>query len=259
MKVIVITGASGGIGAATAAWFAEHGWEVVGTSRRRDAEWSLDVTSDSSVGTLVEAVTDRFGRIDALFNNAGFAQIGGFEEFDQYAHQAAFEVNVFGAMRLSAAVLPVMRRQGSGTLVHMGSVTSHLPAPFMGSYAATKHALEGFSKSLDHELRGSGLRSILVRAGFMRSGIAGNTVYPAGPAPAALTGRNAVHRSIDAALEKADDPRVVARAVHAVCSSAGGPSVVEAGREAKALSRLLAWLPRATFERAFRKQFGLAP
>lgn len=259
MKVIVITGASGGIGAATAAWFGVHGWEVVGTSRRGDAKWCLDITSDASVSRFIEAVTARFGRIDALFNNAGFAQIGGFEEFDQGAHQAAFEVNVFGAMRMSAAVLPAMRRQGSGTLVHMGSITSHLPAPFMGSYAASKHALEGFSKSLDQEMRGSALRSILIRAGFMRSGIAGNTVYPSNPAPAALAGRDAVHRSIDAALEKADDPRVVARAVHAACTSVRGPSVVEAGREAKSLSRLSAWLPRATFERAFRKQFGLVP
>lgn len=259
MKVIIITGASGGIGAATAAYFREKKWEVVSTSRKPDAEWVLDVTSSSSVQKFTDTVKERFGRIDALFNNAGFAQIGGFEEFDQTAHQQAFETNVFGAMRVSAAVLPVMRAQGRGTLIQMGSVVSHLPAPFMGSYAASKHALEGFSKSLDHELRGSGLRSVLIRAGFMRSGIAGNTVFPMGPARPEHEGRNAVNRTIDVALAKADDPRVVAEAVYRACRSINSPSVLDAGREAKSLSRLSTYLPRAVFERAFRKQFGLAP
>lgn len=133
MKLIIITGATAGIGNATAKHFEENGWNVVGTSREKDASWVLDVTSQESVTQLTDKVVNEFGRIDAVFNNIGFAQIGGFEEFDLKAHQEAFNTNLFGAMRLSQSVLPEMRKQGHGTLVHMGSVVSHLPAPFMGS------------------------------------------------------------------------------------------------------------------------------
>lgn len=257
MKVIIITGATGGLGAATSRYFLDKGWEVVGTSRTDDAYWRLDLTSIAACEAFVLNVLDRYGRIDALFNNAGFAQIGGFEEFDQAAHQAIFETNVFGAMRLSAAVLPTMRKQGYGTLIHMGSVVGYLPAPFMGSYSASKHALEGFAKSLDHELRGSGLRSVLVRAGFMRSRIAENTAYS--KVGTISVGRDAVHRSIENSLSKADDPMEVARTVLKACSVKHSPSILTAGREAHNLARLSRYLPSRIFEKAFREQFGLTP
>lgn len=162
MKVIIITGASSGIGLATAQYFSKEGWEVVGTSRSPKSEWPLDVTQQTSVDRLLSDVLTKFGRVDALFNNAGFTQIGGFDGFLIEEHQAAFETNVFGAMCMTNAVPPAMRKQGSGMLLDMGSVVSFLPAPFMGSYAASKHTLEGFSKSLDHELRGTGIRSVLL-------------------------------------------------------------------------------------------------
>lgn len=257
MNVIIITGATGGIGSATAALFRREGWEVVGTSRRAECEWALDVTSQESVDRLVDTVARRFCRVDALFNNAGFAQIGGFEEFDMKAHLEAFDTNVFGAMRLSKAVLPLMRRGGRGTIVNMGSVVSHLPAPFMGSYAASKHALEGFSTSLDHELRGSGLRSVLIRSGFMSSNIAANTVFAPEADETLSAGRIAVHRNVDAALKDADDPCVVAEAVHRACRTDAAPAVVDVGKEATALARLSRFLPLSVFERGFRRRFGL--
>lgn len=256
MKTIIVTGATAGIGRATATFFDQKGWKVIGTSRAEDADWRLDITSSASTEQFVQKVLAESGRIDAVFNNIGAAQIGGFEEFAFEAHAKAFETNLFGAMRMSQAVLPTMRRQGNGTLVHMGSVVSHLPAPYMGSYAATKHALEGFSKSLDHELRGSGLRSILIRAGFMRSNIADNTSFAA--AESLSKGTKAVKDSIDSALAKADDPVVVAKAVFAACTNAKVPSVVDAGKEARTLRRLSAYLPLTVFESAFRKQFGLS-
>lgn len=258
MKLIIVTGATAGIGRATAKHFKENGWEVVGTSRKKDARWVLDITSPDSVANLIENVLSEFGQIDAVFNNIGFAQIGSFEEFGFNAHEDAFKTNLFGAMRMSHAVLPILRKQGSGTLVHMGSVVSHLPAPFMGSYAATKHALEGFSKSLDHELHGTGLRSILIRAGFMKSSIAANTVFASSETNAIPAGRAAVKRSVDQALSSADDPTVVAGAVFNACVSEKCPSVIDAGKEARTLQRLSKFLPNAVFERAFRKQFGLS-
>ncbi|MEM9230788.1 MAG: SDR family NAD(P)-dependent oxidoreductase [Pseudomonadota bacterium] len=177
MPTIIITGARGGIGAATARRFGKAGWNVVGTSRDRNSDWPLDITSEAECHALVEQVVAQFGSLDAVFNNAGYAQMGAFDSFSLDAHRDILAVNLIGPMTLTAAALPVMRVQTSGTLVHMGSVVSHLPAPFMGSYAAGKHGLEGFSKTLDHELKGSGLRSILVRAGFMRSNIDANMSF----------------------------------------------------------------------------------
>lgn len=120
MKVIIITGASSGIGLATAQYFSKEGWEVVGTSRNPKSDWPLDVTQQTSVDRLTSDLLTKFGRIDALFNNAGFAQIGRFDGFPIEEHQAAFETNVFGAMRMTNAVLPAMKRQESGKLIHMG-------------------------------------------------------------------------------------------------------------------------------------------
>lgn len=255
MKVIIITGASSGIGLATAQYFSRKGWEVAGTSRNPKSEWPLDVTSQASVDRLVSDVLTKFGRIDALFNNAGFAQIGRFDGFRIEDHLAAFETNVFGAMRMTRAVLPNIRKQGSGALVHMGSVVSFLPAPYMGSYAASKHALEGFSKSLDHELRGTGVRSVLLRAGFMHSNIATNTAYSDPGTRDEQT--DAVQDSIETALARADDPQVVAQAVLKACMDVRTKAVVDVGKEARTLRRLSNLLPTAIFERAFRKQFGL--
>lgn len=258
MPTIIITGASGGIGAATARRFRKSGWTVVGTSRNRTADWPLDITSEAECRALVNRVVDEIGSLDAVFNNAGYAQIGAFDSFSLDAHRDILDVNLLGAMAVTAAALPVMRAQGRGTLVHMGSVVSHLPAPFMGSYAASKHGLEGFSKTLDHELQGTGLRSILVRAGFMRSGIAGHTSFASAEdkrSPQELS----VQHSVETALANADDPDVVAQAVFRACTTANLASVIDAGREAKTLARLSALLPRRAFSTALRKQFGLSP
>lgn len=126
----------------------------------------------------------------------------------------------------------------------------------MGSYAASKHALEGFSKSLDHELRGTDIRSVLLRAGFMRSNIASNTAFSEGSGNDAQA--SAVQEAIEAAMDRADHPKVVAKAALAACLDVNTKSIVRVGKEARTLRRLSSLLPTAMFERAFRKQFGLA-
>lgn len=258
MPTIIITGARGGIGAATAKRFEQAGWSVVVTSRDRSSDWPLDITSETECRALVTRVVKTFGSVDAVFNNAGFAQMGAFDSFGLAAHRDILEVNLIGAMTLTAAVLPVIRDQERGMLVHMGSVVSHLPAPFMGSYAASKHGLEGFSKTLDHELQGTGLRSILIRAGFMRSDIAANTSFAREQGDRSPEEMSVQH-SVETALSKADDPDVVARAVFRACTSAKPAPVIDAGREARMLARLSTLLPRRVFAKALRKQFGLSP
>src|SRR5437773_11201220 len=160
-SVALVTGASSGIGEATAQRLVMAGYKVYGTSRRaakasqRSFELlSLDVTSDESVEAAVREVTRLDGRIDLLVNNAGFSVApAGAEESSIEQAKSIFDTNFFGIVRMTRAVVPHMRSQGSGRIINIGSVLGFLPAPYMALYSATKHAIEGYSESLDHELR----------------------------------------------------------------------------------------------------------
>src|SRR6266513_4268659 len=169
-KVALVTGASSGIGEATAQRLAIAGYKVYGTSRRRAESGrrsfemlTLDVTSDASVEAVVNEVMRREGRIDLLVNNAGFsvAPAGAHESSIEQA-RAIFETNFFWIVRMTRAVTPHMRRQGNGRIINIGSVFGFLPMPFMALYSATKHAVEGYSESLDHELRTRGIRVLVI-------------------------------------------------------------------------------------------------
>jgi len=159
-KIALVTGASSGIGEATAARLAEAGYKVYGTSRRGAQAGQrpfqmlpLDVTSDDSVEAAVREVMRLDGRIDLLVNNAGFSVApAGAEESSIAQAWSIFDTNFFGIVRMTRAVVPHMRHQGSGRIINIGSVLGFLPAPYMALYAATKHAIEGYSESLDHEL-----------------------------------------------------------------------------------------------------------
>lgn len=251
--IAIVTGASSGIGAAIARTLAEAGTTVIGTSRTQAGYASLDVTDAASCAALVRDVLNVHGRIDLLVNNAGVAQIGGFDAFSEAEIRAAFETNLFGAMRMTRAVLPAMCTAGTGRIVNICSVVSYLPAPFMGAYAPSKHALQGFSTSLDHELRGTGLRSLAVRPGFMRTDIDTNTLS------AARTdeGSERVRRAVEASLSRGDDPQVVARLVLRLATHPNPPAMSDAGREARMLNRLHRLLPGHVFDRALRRNFGL--
>ena len=189
--VALVTGASSGIGKAAALALVEAGFEVVGTSRdtsgvtRRDGVTflDLDVASDKSVTAVVERVIERFGRIDVLVNNAGIGSIGAAEESSVAQAQSVFDINVFGVMRMVKEVLPHMRAQGRGRIINLSSVVGFLPAPYMAVYGASKHAIEGYSESLDHEIREYGVRALLVEPAYTKTGFEANSVRPDTPLP----------------------------------------------------------------------------
>src|SRR4030095_2370232 len=163
--VALVTGASSGIGRATAKALQNAGYRVFATSRHaapaRSAGVTMltcDVTDDASVTKLVERVLAEAGRIDLLVNNAGIGLLGGAEESSIAQAQALFDVNVFGVLRMTNAVLPIMRRQGKGRIVNLSSVQGFIPAPYFALYSSTKHAVDGYSESLDPDLRHFGLR-----------------------------------------------------------------------------------------------------
>jgi short-subunit dehydrogenase len=140
-----------------------------------------DLTSDAAVAGAVETISSRTGRIDLLVNNAGFGISGGAEESSIEQAQALFDVNLFGAIRMTRAVLPLMRAGGGGRIVNISSLFGLVPAPYMALYAASKHALEGYSESLDHEVRTQGIRVVLVEPAYTRTAFDRNLVSPDAP------------------------------------------------------------------------------
>jgi short chain dehydrogenase len=162
-KVVLTTGASSGIGRATAELLTSRGYRVFGTARDPEAVvplqgvelLPLDVRDDASVASGVEAVLGQTGRIDVLVNNAGYSVVGAIEETSPSEAQALFDTNVFGVLRMMRAVLPAMRRQGSGTIVNTSSVLGFLPAPFMGlrQQQTCRRGLVGVARSRGARLR----------------------------------------------------------------------------------------------------------
>ncbi|WUN50998.1 oxidoreductase [Streptomyces sp. NBC_00306] len=181
-RVWLITGCSAGFGREIALAALAAGDRVMATARRpetladladtggeRISTAALDVTDPASVQAAVDATLAVFGRIDVLVNNAGYSVIGAVEETSMEQLRAMMEVNFFGAAELTKAVVPLMREQGSGTIVQMSSLGGRITFPGMGGYHATKHALEGLSESLSTELAPLGIRVLLVEPGMFRT------------------------------------------------------------------------------------------
>src|SRR5437763_12906709 len=212
------TGASAGIGQASAERLAEAGYKVYGTSRRgvqagqrSFAMTPLDVTSDESVDAAVKQVIRLEGRIDLLVNNAGFGVApAGAEESSIEQARSIFDTNFFGIVRMTRAVVPHMRRQGSGRIINIGSVLGFLPMPYMALYAATKHAIEGYSESLDHELRTRGIRVSVIEPAYTKTRFDANFLQPDSKLDEYREVRAALGKRLKEVMETADQPTVVA-------------------------------------------------
>src|SRR5581483_9094262 len=220
-KIALVTGASSGIGQATAERLASAGYKVYGTSRRAAQESQhpfamliLDVTSDTSVEAVVAEVMRLEGRIDLLVNNAGFGVApAGAEESSIEQARSIFDTNFFGIVRMTRAVVPHMRHQGGGRIINIGSVLGFLPMPYGALYAATKHAIEGYSESLDHELRTKGIRVLVVEPAYMNTPFDANFLEPDAKLDEYREVRAAVNKRIKEVMATAEQPGVVADAV----------------------------------------------
>jgi short-subunit dehydrogenase len=264
-SVALVTGASSGIGAATATRLAEAGYKVYGTSRRgagpgtRSFEMlALDVTRDESVKALVGEVVRSAGRIDLLVNNAGFSTApGGAEESSIEQAKAIFDTNFFGIVRMTRAVVPHMREQGAGRIINIGSVLGFLPAPYMALYAATKHAIEGYSESIDHELRTRGVRVSVVEPGYTRTQFDANLLEPDATLEVYRQARTAMRERIKQAIASADDPGIVAEVVLHAATAAHPKLRYAAGGLASRLHLLRRFAPAAMIDSSIRKQMQL--
>jgi NAD(P)-dependent dehydrogenase (short-subunit alcohol dehydrogenase family) len=264
--VAIVTGVSSGLGAAVAKRLVAGGYRVFGTVRSEQSRVPdgvktvvLDVRDDASVASGVAAVMARAGRIDVLVNNAGGSMVGAIEETEIAQAQELFDVNFFGAVRVTRHVLPVMRKQRSGRVAFISSVLGFLPAPYMGFYAASKHALEGYCESLDHEVREFGVRAVLVEPGFMKTKIDANAARAAQRIGDYDDARDRVIAGIGANVEKGDDANVVADVVVAALRDATPHLRYTAGKGSATLSTLRRFLPRSLFDRSLRKEFRVDP
>lgn len=175
-KTIFITGASSGIGQATAKYFAAQGWNVVATMRNPDHQTELknsenilvlklDVEQPDTFKEIIESAIAKFGRIDTLLNNAGYGQHGLFEATSADQIQRQFSVNLFGAMEITRALLPHFRQQKSGNIITITSGVGRVTVPLVSIYAASKFALEGFCESLSFELASQNIKVKIIEPG----------------------------------------------------------------------------------------------
>jgi NAD(P)-dependent dehydrogenase (short-subunit alcohol dehydrogenase family) len=264
--VALVTGATSGIGQATARALADAGFEVIGTGRNtaRVAAQDevtlvdLDVSSDESVAAVIQRVIERFGRIDVLVNNAGIGAAGAAEESSVEQAQRIFDVNVFGVMRMTRAVLPHMRAQGGARVINLSSVLGFLPAPYAAVYAATKHAVEGYSQSMDHEVREHGVRVLLVEPAYTKTGFDVNQLQPDRPLPVYAEQRRIAGEINASAVESGDDPATVAKVIVAAATDAKPKLRYPAGPFATRVTTLRRIVPARAFDRQIRKNNRLA-
>ena len=264
--VALVTGASSGIGKEAAKALVKAGFDVVGTARDTSRATppegvmflDLDVASDDSAAAAVERVIERFGRIDVLVNNAGIGSVGAVEEGSVVQAQAVFDVNVFGVMRMVKEVLPHMRANGGGRIINVSSVQGFIPAPFMAVYGASKHAIEGYSQSLDHEVRQYGIRSLLVEPAYTKTGFEDKRVQPDVPLDVYAEQRQTFDRVMAAAFADGDDPAVVAKVIVAAATDRKPALRYTAGTLAGRASLLRRFAPAWAFDSQIRKLNQLA-
>jgi NAD(P)-dependent dehydrogenase (short-subunit alcohol dehydrogenase family) len=264
-RIALVTGASSGIGQASAVALASAGFVVYGTSRRVRSKNSrsavrmipLDVRDDDSVAACVKQVLGNAGRIDVLVNNAGIAIEGAVEETSLEEIRAVLETNFFGAVRMIRAVLPAMREQGRGRIVNVGSIAGFLPLPYSAAYCASKHALRGLAESLDHEVRSLGIRVSVVEPGFIRTDIVEHSSVAAAQIEPYATARAKPAQRFKKHIAQGADPAVVARTVVEAATAAKPQLHYLPDSTAQTLSLFRAVLPSSWFDYAFRRQVEL--
>ena len=263
--VVLVTGVSSGIGRVAAEKFAKRGCQVFGTVRNMKKAPPLpgveliemDVRDEVSVQLGIQSIIGQTARIDVLVNNAGTTLIGAVEETATTEAATLFDTNVLGILRTTQAVLPHMRAQRSGRIVNVSSVLGFLPAPYMGLYSASKHAVEGLSETLDHEVRQFGVRVTLVQPSYTRTNLEANSPHAKSSIAAYDRERELVSRSVADSISGAPEPDRVASTIVEAALGAWRMRWTPAG-QASLLSKLRRFLPAGPVDASLRKTLGLA-
>jgi NAD(P)-dependent dehydrogenase (short-subunit alcohol dehydrogenase family) len=262
--VAVVTGASSGMGQASAVLLAAAGFRVFGASRRAPVaeqaseteHVTIDVCDQGSVQAGIGEILHETGRIDLLVNCAGYLAAGAVEDLSVDEAKAQFETNYFGVLRSTLAVLPGMREQRSGHIVTVSSLAGLVPVPFWGHYNASKFAVEGLMETLRHEVRPFGIQVALVEPGniktpfYARQQVVGLDAY-AGPRARAFA-------AMDGYSRKAPGPEVVARKIVAIATDRHPGLRNKVTKEAAQFTLLKRLLPARAFEAGIRRGFNLS-
>ncbi|MBL8265509.1 SDR family oxidoreductase [Steroidobacter sp.] len=268
-STVLITGCSSGFGLATAKLFLARGWNVIATMRTPSSTLfdesekllvaALDVTDPNSIANTIAKGAARFGRLDALVNNAGVGLFGAAEATSDDAIRQVFETNTFGVMATARAIIPHMRNRGAGTIVNVTSSVGIAPMPLVAAYTASKYAIEGFSESLAYELGVFGVRVKIVQPGLAPTTSFARTsggIAP-GAIPAAygeFAGRYMKSmQDYPTAYTTADD---VATAVYAAATSDDDKLRYPAGADSAMLADLRQSLPEHAFMERMRIMTG---
>ncbi|MDN5004327.1 SDR family oxidoreductase [Bradyrhizobium sp. GCM10027634] len=268
--VVLITGTSTGIGKATADLFAERGWRVAATMRKppdgtappqheRIKVLPLDVTDQASVDAAVASTLQQFGRIDVVVNNAGYGLFGPFETATDEQIRRQFATNVDGVFAVTRAVLPTMRRQGSGTIINVASLGGLITLPFFSLYCATKFAVVGFTESLAFELAPLGIHAKFIAPGGVATDFTGRSLARTftdedhaygdtlSKAMAAMSARRGNYSS----------PASIAEIIFTAATDGSGRVMYLAGADAEQIFKLRQSLPEAERLAMVRQHSGL--
>lgn len=257
--VVLITGASGGLGRVLGATLLREGMTVYGTARAPDGLdapfplLAMEVTDAASVAGCVEEVLRREGRIDVVVNCVNRMIIGGFEEQTPEEVRALYDTNVFGVLRVCQAVLPTLRKQGRGTIVNMSSLGGLLAVPTMSAYTSAKFALEALSEALYHEVKREGIDVVIMQPVAMamdRPTTGDHLAVVAGARPGSPSFDMLERMARDTAASKLT-PERVARKIHEVITRKDKPLRVPMDR-ARAVSLLKRLAPQSLIDRLLR-------
>ena len=265
-KVVLITGASSGIGLETAKLFQAKNWRVAATMRRPEEHedlqkiadiecFRLDVTDVETIKAAISATLEKFGRLDAVVNNAGYGLLGPFEAASDEQVRKQFETNVFGLMNVCREIIPIFRQQKRGSIVNISSLTGLAAIPFSSIYAASKYAVEGLSESMQYELEPFGIRVKLIEPGPIKTDF-----YTRSEEIARKEGLHVYDERFEKFLEfmnkggaDAPDGSIVAETIYEAVTD--GSKRLRYGVNTKGLPALKRFMPESLFRAAAKKIF----
>jgi NAD(P)-dependent dehydrogenase (short-subunit alcohol dehydrogenase family) len=270
--VVIVTGSSSGIGRAVCHAFYDRGYRVVATARRSEKvadlqsqgmlTLPLDVTDTNAIRTTVATVINQLGRIDILVNNAGFGQFGPLMDLTPALVRQQFATNAFAPLVLIQQVAPIMKQQGQGLIVNIGSVSGVVTTPFAGAYCASKAALHAISDALRMELKPFGIHVVTVQPGAIQShfgeaareSLNFRTAAESWYAP----WQSDIQNRATLSQQRATTAEEFADALVTQLTRSRPPAVIRLGKKSRSLPWLRQMLPTVLFEALLRRQFGLS-